>query len=103
MMFELLAAKLGGAVFGNIVQIGATGIAGWVFLFLARRIDNDKIKTAIRVIFYPVGVAITLGLAKWKWTKRWWNKWGEPWLVDLLDNTIVEAVRAIQDGMRSDN
>ncbi len=102
-MFELLAAKLGGAVIGNVVGWGATGIVGWLFLFLAKRIDNSKIKTAIRAIFYPVGVTITLGLVKWKWTKGWWNKWGEPFLVDLLDNTIVEAVRAVQDGMRSDN
>ena len=100
---EWLIKMVGGAVLENVIQIGATGIAGWMFLFFAKRIDNDKIKTVIRAIFYPVGVAITLGLVKYKYTKRWWNKWGEPFLVDLLDNTIVEAVRAIQDGMRSDN
>ena len=96
---EFLLGKLA----GNIIEIGSVGIAGWGFLFLMKRVDNAKIKIAIRSIFYPVGVAITLGLAKWKWTKRWWNKWGEPFLVDLLDNTIVEAVRAVKEGMRSDN
>ena len=102
-MFEFLAGKLGGVVVGQVVQYGAAGVVGWLFIFFAKRIDNGKIKTVIRTIFYPVGVAITLGLAQWKWTKRWWNKWGEPFLVDLLDNTIVEAVKAVQDGMRSDN
>ena len=100
---EFLLAKVASAVMGNLVEIGTVGIFGWIFVFLMKRVDNDKIKIVIRTTFFGLGVASTLGLSKWKYTKGWWNKWGEPFLVDLINNTVVEAARAYIEGMRSDN
>jgi len=102
-MFELLAAKLGGIVSAQVLSIATNGIFGFAALYIMKRIPRDNIKLFIRSIFYPAGVAMTLGLAKWKYTKKWWNRIGEPWLVDLVDDTAVEALTAWKDGMRSDN
>ena len=104
---EFLFAKAAGYIFSDgissLIGIGSIGIFGMAALYILKRIPNDKIKAVVRATFYALGVASTLGLAKWKYTKRWWNKLGEPFLVDLINNTIVEAAKAYIEGMRSDN
>ena len=52
---------------------------------------------------YGAGVACTLGLAKFKWTKSIWNKYIEPWCVDAIDNIVVTGISKFVEGLRSDN
>ena len=51
---------------------------------------------------YGFGVACTLGLSKYKWTKKLWNKTVEPYFIDLIDNTAGAAVEGFIEGLRSD-
>ena len=102
-MFEFIALKLGGAISVYAVQLASYGIFGVATLYIMKRIPNEKIKTVVRATFYGLGVTTTLGMSKWKPTEKIWNKLVEPFVVDLIDNTVVEAATAFKDGMRSDN
>jgi len=85
------------------VAIYAAGsIGGILIAWLLKRIPNEKIKAVVGRVAYTAGVACTLGLAKWKVTARFWNKIIEPWLIDLIDNVVGEAVREFIRGLRSD-
>ena len=55
------------------------------------------------MMMYGMGVTCTLGMGKWKYTKRFWNKTVEPYFVDLLDNTIGHGLAEFIRGLRSDN
>jgi hypothetical protein len=86
----------------NLVPItGGVGVT--ILLFLLKRIPNDKIKALVEGIFYKLGVVCTLGLGKWKITKKYWNNIIEPYFVDLLDNTVNSALKGFVEGLRSDN
>jgi len=52
---------------------------------------------------YGLGVGVTLGMAKWKFTKPIWNKVVEPYFIDLIDNVIITGLSKFVEGMRSDN
>lgn len=85
------------------IQYG-TGVAGVALIgYILKKIPNEKIKDVIGKFFYGLGVALTLGLSKYSWSKPFWNKIVEPWFIDLVDNVIGEAVRKFIAGLRSDN
>ncbi len=123
-----------GAIFGALKATGAflitppgigTGLAGVVATYFLGKIDNIWVKEPIFAIFrglaaacyavtYSFGVAVTLGASKWKWTKGFWNKVIEPFVIDLIDNTIGTIIEGIAlvltrakeglfNGLRSDN
>ena len=96
---EWIVAKLGvGAVKWTIGGIAGLG-AAWAL----KRIPNSKIKAKTGLLGYSAGVAMTLGLTKWKWSKGLWNKAIEPWFVDLLDNVVSHTLQEFLRGLRSDN
>lgn len=86
-----IAAWVGGS--------GLVGVVGWIL----KAIPNEKIKSVVGKLFYGLGVTITLGLSKWKYTKGIWNKLIEPFFIDLIDNVIGEAIKQFILGLRSDN
>ena len=95
---EWLAAKVGvGAVKWTIGGVVGLGVA-WAL----KRIPNGKIKAKTGLIGYTAGVTMTLGMAKWKWSRGLWNKTIEPWFIDLVDNTVGAAVEGFIEGLRSD-
>ena len=84
------------------------GVAiAWVF----KKIPNDKLRLAMNGSFgkagFTIGVAITLGLSKWKYTKAFWQKTIEPWVIDFIEHVLAHSVIVFFDGivkgMRSDN
>lgn len=85
-----------------LIALGA-GIGSLVFAWIFKAIPNSKISEPIRILFKGFGITITLGLSKWKWTAPIWNKLIEPFLVDLIDNTIGSAIKGFIEGLRSDN
>ena len=96
---EWIVAKLGiGAVKWTVGGIAGLG-AAWVL----KRIPNRKIKAKTGLIGYTAGVTMTLGLAKWKWSKSVWNKFIEPYFIDLLDNCVSHTLQEFLRGLRSDN
>ena len=96
---EWLAAKLG----VEAVQYAAGGAVAVVVAYALKKIPNATIKAKLGVVMYSAGVACTLGLAKFKWTKKVWNKTVEPYFIDLVDNVVGGALRGFIKGLRSDN
>jgi len=96
---EWLAAKLG----VEVAQYAAGGAVAVVVAFVLKKIPNATIKAKLGVMMYGAGVACTLGLAKFKWTKKVWNKTIEPYIVDAIDNIVSHGIQEFVRGLRSDN
>ena len=98
-MFELLAAK----ITGKAIAVAGASIAGVGAAWALKKIPNNTIKAKFGAFMYGAGVACTLGLAKFKWTKSIWNKYIEPWVVDAIDNIVANGIKKFVEGLRSDN
>ena len=96
---EWLVAKLG----VSTLQYAAGGIGAVVVAWVLKKVPNKRIKAQVGMIMYGMGVTCTLGMGKWKYTKRFWNKTVEPYFVDLLDNVIAQGLAEFIRGLRSDN
>ena len=96
---EWLAAKLG----VEVAQYAAGGAVAVVVAFALKKIPNATIKAKLGVFMYGAGVTCTLGLAKFKWTKKVWNKTIEPYIVDAIDNIVAHGIQEFVRGLRSDN
>jgi len=98
-MLEWIIAKAG----VEAIQYATGGLLAVVVAWILKRIPNDVIKAKFGAMMYGLGVACTLGLAKWKWTKKIWNKTVEPYIIDAIDNILVNGIQKFVDGLRSDN
>ena len=96
---EWIAAKLG----VEAVQYAAGGAVAIGVAWGLKKIPNSTIKSNLGVFMYGAGVACTLGLAKFKWTKKVWNKTIEPYVVDAIDNIVANGIQEFVRGLRSDN
>ena len=96
---EWLVAKLG----VSTIQYAAGGIGAVVVAWVLKKVPNKRIKAQVGMMMYGMGVTCTLGMGKWKYTKRFWNKTVEPYFVDLLDNVIAHGLAEFIRGLRSDN
>ena len=82
--------------------IGA-GVIAVVVAYVLKKVDNNWVYKPIYGLCYAGGVAATLGMSKWKWTKGLWNKTIEPFIIDLLDNVLSAIKDGLFDGLHSDN
>ena len=98
-MFEFLLTKVTGKAVAYAGGGIAVVVAGWIF----KKIPNKTIKAKVGRWMYGLGVTVTLGMAKWKYTKSIWNKVVEPYFIDLVDNVLVTGIGKFVEGMRSDN
>ena len=96
---EWLIAKLG----VSTIQYAVGGLGAVAVAWTLKRIPNKTIKAKFGMFMYGVGVTCTLGMGKWKYTKRFWNKTVEPYFVDLLDNLVGHGLTEFIRGLRSDN
>jgi len=96
---EWLIAKLG----VSTLQYAAGGIGAVAVAWILKKIPNNRIKAQVGMIMYGLGVTCTLGMGKWKYTKKFWNKTVEPYFVDLLDNVVGHSLTEFIRGLRSDN
>jgi hypothetical protein len=85
----------------NLMLITGMSSAGLV-LWVLKKVPNEHICSVVETTFETMGKAITLGLGKWKFTKKVWNSTIEPWFIDLVDNFMGGAVRGLIKGLRSD-
>tara|TARA_Y100000310_G_scaffold187445_1_gene187484 strand:- start:218 stop:514 length:297 start_codon:yes stop_codon:yes gene_type:complete len=98
-MIEWAVAKLG----MSTIQYATGGALAVVVAWVLKKIPNKAIKAQFGMIMYGMGVTCTLGMGKWKYTKRIWNKTVEPYFVDLLDNLVAHGTAEFVRGLRSDN
>ena len=88
--------------FTNNITLLAGGGASAFALWLLKKIPNDDLYSWVKTGSYWAGSFITLGLGKWRFTKKVWNKTVEPYFIDLVDNTAGAAVEGFIEGLRSD-
>ena len=86
----------------NNVNLIAGGSAGAAVLWMLKKLPNEDLYSWVETGAYWAGKAITLNLGSWKWTRGIWNKTVEPYLIDLVDNVVGEAVKQFIKGLRSD-
>ena len=98
-MLEMIAAKLT----GEVIAVAGGGVAVVASTWVLKRIPNSVIKAKVGYWMYGLGVTLTLGMAKWKFTKPIWNKVIEPYFIDVVDNVLVTGLSKFVEGMRSDN
>jgi hypothetical protein len=87
----------------QVAVYAGMGLAGAVTAFALKKIPNKTIKAKFGSWMYSLGVICTLGLGKWKWTKKVWNKTIEPYCIDAIDNILVTGISKFVEGLRSDN
>ena len=85
----------------NIGLIAGGGTAGLV-LWILKKVPNEHLCSIVETTFESLGSAMTLGLGKWKLTKKVWNSTIEPWFIDIIDNIFGSMVRGFIKGLRSD-
>ena len=68
---------------GNVGLFAGGGTAG-LMLWVLKKVPNEKIYNVVEKLFKGLGVAMTLGLGKFKLTKKYWNNTIEPWVIDLI-------------------
>ena len=88
--------------FTNNLTILAGGGAGALALWVLKKIPKDDIKAWVGTGAYWAGKAITLNLGSWSWSRKIWNSTVEPFVIDLVDNVVGEAVKQFIKGLRSD-
>ena len=81
----------------------AGGSVAALVLWVLKQVPNEQIQNIVSTFFFGIGRTMSLGLAKWKFTKGTWNSVIEPWLIDLVDNVVGGAVKGFVDGLRADN
>ena len=98
-----MLASLTAFATSKVAAYAGMGVAGGVTAFILKKIPNKTIKAKFGSFMYSLGVLCTLGMGKWKWTKKVWNKTIEPYFVDAIDNILVTGISKFVDGLRSDN
>ena len=98
-MLEWLVAKAG----LEATQYAAGGLAAVGLAWAFKKIPNAQIKAKVGLVMYGAGVACTLGLGKYKFTKKFWNKTMEPYFIDFMDNVFGHGLNEFIRGLRSDN
>ena len=98
-----MLASLTAFATSKVAAYAGMGVAGVVTAFILKKIPNKTIKAKFGSFMYSLGVLCTLGMGKWKWTKKVWNKTIEPYCIDAIDNILVTGISKFVDGLRSDN
>ncbi len=88
------------------LAIAGVGIIGLILSFLIKKFVTqgfiDSIGIKVEKVGYGIGLFVTIGLAKWPYTKRFWNNVLEPPLI-LVAEQLKQLVVGFIRGLRSDN
>ena len=85
--------------FTMLVGGGSSAIALW----LLKKIPNESLYSWVEAGSCWLGTTVTLGMSKWRFSRKAWNSTVEPYFIDLIDNTVGAAVKGFIKGLRSDN
>lgn len=106
-MFALIPIANAGVmeIIKTVVSSGSlwAGLGALVLVYVFKAIPNQKIYDFVFAFFNRLGVVMTLGLTKWKWSAPLWQSTVEVWFIDLVDNTVGAAVNGFIMGLKSDN
>lgn len=77
-------------------------IASGIAVFAVSRIPQEKVRSFLKKTFYAAGVAMTLGLSKFKYTAGIYNATIEPVFINVLDSIVYAVKEGFVKGLRSD-
>lgn len=86
--------------------LGVAGIGGLLGIMLKKYVSNDFIIGAgkkARWAGKALGVLVTGGLSKWKYTKPVWNKIIEPYVIVIFKTIALNFQIGVIEGLESDN
>ena len=86
----------------NNITLLAGGGSSSIALWILKKVPNEKLYGLVNGLCFKAGTIVTLGLAKWKFSRKIWNQTVEPYFIDLLENTVGAAVKGFIDGLKSD-
>ena len=86
----------------NNIGLLAGGGSSAIALWALKKVPNEKLYGLVNGLCFKAGTIITLGLAKWSFSKKIWNQTVEPYFIDLLENTVGAAVDGFIKGLKSD-
>lgn len=95
----ILASKL----YSGIAALLIAAAMGPLLKMLLEKIPTEPVKKKFGSLMYGLGCFITLGLAKWKYTKKFWNSTIEPWVIIFIESLITFGLSEFIRGLRSDN
>lgn len=104
----LASANILEAVVSSVKTVASSGsmwagLAALALVYIFKAIPNARIYEFVSTFFNKLGVFMTLGLTKWKWSAPLWKSTIEPWFIDLFQNTVGAALNGFIAGLRSDN
>jgi len=79
------------------------GLGALVLVYILKAVPNQKIYGLVNAFFKRLGIVMTLGLTKWKWSAPFWQNTVEVWFIDILQNTVKAAIDGFIAGLRTDN
>ena len=88
--------------FTNNINLLTGGGSAAIALWLLKRIPNEDLYSWVKTGAYWAGTVVTLGLGRWRWSRKIWNSTVEPYIIDLLSNTVEAGVEGFVEGLRSD-
>ena len=86
--------------------LGAATVGALLAQLMKKYVTMERIAYVARFCYTGgkwLGVTITLGLSRWKVTKKFWNKTFEPYFVLLFKSCLLEFGKGVEDGLESDN
>ena len=86
----------------NNLSLLVGGGSSAIALLVLKKIPNEKLYGLVNGLCFKAGTIVTLGLAKWKFSRKIWNQTVEPYFIDLLENTVGAAVDGFIKGLKSD-
>lgn len=90
-------------VLGDSMSVVIGAVVSGVLLIAGRLIPDSFLIAFFGGAGEKLGKMITFGMAKWKWSAPFWNSKIEPWLINVIKNTVVEFINGMFRGMKSDN
>ncbi len=87
----------------NNITLLAGGGSSAIALWILKKLPNDKLYGIVETSCFWAGSVVTLGMSRFKITRKIWNSTVEPYAIDLIDNTVGAAVKGFIKGLRSDN
>jgi len=104
---NILGLHIGTEVLGWVGGLLGIAVGGSILSFILKRFVTDSHiatwQAKISQLGYGCGVAVTLGLSKWKYTKKIWNTAIEPYVLLLVDVLSRSFINGFINGLKSDN
>jgi len=100
---EWILAKLGIVATEWVVDWSVYTLIGLVVAYVLKKIPNKDIQDFVGSFMFGAGKAISSFFNTWKWTKKFYEKVIEPYIIDAIKNILINGLNQLVDGLKLDN